>query len=102
MPARSFSTRGGNRDAKLGSDTSCRLFALRRDGPRGLPRLFHDRGRRGLGRAAIEGRLRRDVKLNGLSASSPRNSAAEAQGAIDAGGNARCKNPTRRLDRHAG
>jgi hypothetical protein len=52
----------------LAANMSRRLFPPRRDGSRGLPRLFQYRGWRRLWRAAIEGPLRRisHVKLDGL------------------------------------
>ena len=58
----------GNGDVEFDGHTACRLLPPRCDGPHGLPRLIQYRGRRRLGRAAVEGRLRRidHVKLDGF------------------------------------
>jgi AraC-like DNA-binding protein len=48
---------GRNRNSEFGGDTSCGPFTLRRQRSHGQSRVFEDRGRRRLGRAAVEGRL---------------------------------------------
>jgi hypothetical protein len=53
----SLGDRHGNGNAEAGSHTPRRRLPLRRNAPHGLPRLRQDRGRGGLGRAAVEGRL---------------------------------------------
>ena len=87
--------RGRNGDAKLGGDTSCRRFPLRRDGSHRLPRLFQYRGWRRLGRAAVEGRLRGidHVKLDGLCGLVATQLGGEVQGAVNSSGYASSEEP---------
>ena len=81
--------------AELRGDAPRRLLALRGDIPHGLPCPFQYCGWRCLGRAAVEGRLRRidHMELDGLSRCVAPQLGREPQRAVDSGRDAGGEDP---------